>query len=101
MGMGIEAASKMHLLQRSCEELGCIEVEFRAHWHNHQSRRAIERLGAKQDGILRNHTIFENGTVPDTVVFSIIESAWPAVKFGLAEGLSDYQSWSPSAPGWQ
>ena len=90
-GTGINTAAKMLLLQREFEELGCIAVEFRAHWHNHQSRRAIERLGAKQDGILRNHTIFENGTVRDTVVFSIIEAEWPTVKFGLVERLNAYQ----------
>ncbi|MGB9034286.1 N-acetyltransferase [Arthrobacter sp. UCD-GKA] len=90
-GTGINTAAKMLLLQRAFEELGCIAVEFRAHWHNHQSRRAIERLGAKQDGILRNHTIFENGTVRDTVVFSIIEAEWPTVKFGLVERLNVYQ----------
>jgi RimJ/RimL family protein N-acetyltransferase len=90
-GTGINAAAKMLLLQRAFEELGCIAVEFRAHWHNHQSRRAIERLGAKQDGILRNHTIFENGTVRDTVVFSIVEAEWPTVKFGLAERLNAYK----------
>jgi N-acetyltransferase len=86
-GTGINAAAKMLLLQRAFEELGCIAVEFRAHWHNHQSRRAIERLGAKQDGVLRNHRIFENGTIRDTIVFSIVESEWPAVKFGLVERL--------------
>ncbi|MGO2326188.1 GNAT family N-acetyltransferase [Glutamicibacter arilaitensis] len=91
-GTGINAAAKMLLLQRAFEELGCIAVEFRAHWHNHQSRHAIERLGAKQDGVLRNHTIFENGTVRDTVVFSIVEAEWPTVKFGLAERLKAYES---------
>ena len=90
-GTGINSAAKMLLLQRAFEDLGCIAVEFRAHWHNHQSRRAIERLGAKQDGILRNHTIFENGTVRDTVVFSIVEAEWPTVKFGLGERLSALQ----------
>lgn len=86
-GTGINAAAKMLLLERAFEELDCIAVEFRTHWHNHQSRRAIERLGAKQDGVLRNHTIFDNGTVRDTVVFSIIAAEWPTVKFGLAERL--------------
>ena len=90
-GTGINAAAKMLLLKRAFEDLGCIAVEFRAHWHNHQSRRAIERLGAKQDGVLRNHTIFENGTVRDTVVFSIVEAEWPTVKFGLAERLGALQ----------
>ena len=90
-GTGINAAAKLLLLQRAFEELDCIAVEFRAHWHNHQSRRAIERLGAKQDGVLRSHTIFDNGTVRDTVVFSILESEWPTVKFGLIERLRTIQ----------
>lgn len=96
-GTGINAAAKLLLLQRAFEELGCIAVEFRAHWHNHQSRRAIERLGAKQDGVLRNHRIFENGTVQDTVVFSIVEAGWPTVKFGLSERLGAHLRQSASA----
>jgi RimJ/RimL family protein N-acetyltransferase len=85
---GINAAAKLLLLTRAFEELGCIAVEFRTHWHNHQSRAAIARLGAKQDGVLRNHTLFENGTVRDTVVFSILDAEWPTVKYGLQERLS-------------
>ncbi|OUM43262.1 GNAT family N-acetyltransferase [Arthrobacter sedimenti] len=85
---GINTASKMLLLTRAFEDLGCIAVEFRAHWHNRQSRAAIERLGAKQDGVLRKHTIFENGTIRDTVVYSIIDDEWPTVKFALNERMS-------------
>ena len=58
----------------------CIAVEFRTHWFNHASREAILRLGAKQDGVLRNHQIAPDGAYRDTVVFSIIESEWAAVK---------------------
>ncbi len=79
-GTGINPAMKLLLLQRAFEELGCIAVEFRTHWHNHQSRAAIARLGAKQDGVLRNHRILPDGTLRDTVVFSILDSEWPAVK---------------------
>ena len=61
----------------------CIAVEFRTHFFNHQSRRAIERLGAKQDGILRSHQVAPNGTLRDTVVFSIIAAEWPTVKAHL------------------
>lgn len=93
-GTGINAAAKLLLLQRAFEELDCLAVEFRAHWHNQQSRRAIERLGAKQDGVLRNHTIFENGTIRDTVVFSIIDGEWPTVKFGLLERLGIHEQQS-------
>jgi RimJ/RimL family protein N-acetyltransferase len=84
-GTGVNTAAKLLLLTRAFEELDCIAVEFRTHWHNHQSRAAIARLGAKQDGVLRNHTLFENGTVRDTVVFSIIENEWPTVKFALSD----------------
>lgn len=87
-GTGINAAAKLLLLTRAFEELECIAVEFRTHWHNLQSRAAIARLGAKQDGVLRNHVVFENGTVRDTVVFSILDSEWPTVKFSLSERLA-------------
>ncbi|MEN2740759.1 GNAT family protein [Microbacterium sp. X-17] len=87
-GTGINSAAKLLLLTRAFEELGCIAVEFRTHWHNHQSRRAIENLGAKQDGVLRKHVIFDNGTVRDTVVFSITDDEWPTVKFGLEARLA-------------
>ncbi|MCU1404192.1 MAG: N-acetyltransferase [Glaciihabitans sp.] len=73
----------MLLLTRAFEELDCIAVEFRAHWHNRQSRTAIERLGAKQDGVLRKHTVFGNGTIRDTVVYSVTDDEWPTVKYGL------------------
>ncbi|MGB3273885.1 MAG: GNAT family protein [Xanthobacteraceae bacterium] len=71
---------KLLLLTHAFETLGCIAVEFRTHFFNHQSRRGIERLGAKQDGILRSHRIAANGTLRDTVVYSIIASEWPTVK---------------------
>jgi RimJ/RimL family protein N-acetyltransferase len=77
---------KLLLLTHAFEKLDCIAVEFRTHFFNHQSRRGIERLGAKQDGILRNHVIAPNGTLRDTVVYSIIASEWPTVKAHL-----DYQ----------
>jgi RimJ/RimL family protein N-acetyltransferase len=76
-------------LQHAFETLDCIAVEFRTHFFNHQSRRAIERLGAKQDGILRNHMIAPNGTLRDTVVFSIIASEWPTVKAHLNYQLNE------------
>jgi RimJ/RimL family protein N-acetyltransferase len=77
---------KLLLLTHAFEKLDCIAVEFRTHFFNHQSRRGIERLGAKQDGILRSHQIGPNGTLRDTVVYSIIASEWPTVKAHL-----DYQ----------
>lgn len=85
---GINTAAKMLLLTRAFEELGCMAVEFRAHWHNRQSRTAIERLGAKQDGVLRKHKVFDNGTIRDTVVYSIIDDEWPTVKFALHDSIA-------------
>jgi N-acetyltransferase len=74
---------KLLLMEHAFETLGCIAVEFRTHFFNHQSRRGIERLGAKQDGILRSHQIAPNGTLRDTVVYSIIAAEWPTVKAHL------------------
>jgi RimJ/RimL family protein N-acetyltransferase len=76
----INTQCKLLLLTHAFEKLRCIAVEFRTHWFNHASREAILRLGAKQDGVLRNHQIGQDGAYRDTVVFSIIESEWPAVK---------------------
>ena len=80
---------KLLLLGHAFEGLNCIAVEFRTHFFNHQSRRAIERLGAKQDGILRSHQVAPNGTLRDTVVFSIIAAEWPTVKAHLTYQLND------------
>jgi RimJ/RimL family protein N-acetyltransferase len=80
---------KLLLLGHAFEQLDCIAVEFRTHFFNHQSRRGIERLGAKLDGILRNHQIAANGTLRDTVVYSIIASEWPTVKAHLNYQLNE------------
>jgi N-acetyltransferase len=80
---------KLLLLTHAFETLDCIAVEFRTHFFNQQSRRGIERLGAKQDGILRNHQIAPNGTLRDTVVFSIIASEWPTAKAHLTYQLEE------------
>jgi N-acetyltransferase len=74
---------KLMLLTHAFEKLACVAVEFRTHFMNFQSREAIAKLGAKQDGILRNHTRTANGELRDTVVFSIIASEWPTVKAHL------------------
>jgi RimJ/RimL family protein N-acetyltransferase len=76
----INTECKLMLLTHAFEKLACIAVEFRTHWFNHASRAAIERLGAKQDGVLRNHQLSADGSRRDTVVFSIIDGEWPAVK---------------------
>ncbi|RXH25850.1 MULTISPECIES: GNAT family protein [Bradyrhizobium] len=80
---------KLLLLRHAFETLNCIAVEFRTHFFNHQSRRAIERLGAKQDGILRSHQVAPNGTLRDTVVYSIIAAEWPTVQAHLEFQLND------------
>ena len=80
---GLNTECKFLLLRHAFETLGCNVVEFRTHFINAQSRRAIERLGAKLDGILRNHMIMANGTMRDTAVYSIITSEWPSVKTHL------------------
>jgi RimJ/RimL family protein N-acetyltransferase len=74
---------KLLLLRHAFETLDCIAVEFRTHFFNHQSRRGIERLGARYDGIIRNHQIAPNGTLRDTVVYSILPNEWPTVKAHL------------------
>jgi RimJ/RimL family protein N-acetyltransferase len=79
----INTECKLMLLSHAFERLDCIAVEFRTHFFNHQSRRAIERLGAKLDGILRSHSRAPNGTLRDTCVYSIIASEWPTVKAHL------------------
>jgi len=85
----VNTQCKLLLLTHAFEKLDCIAVEFRTHFFNHASRRGIERLGAKQDGILRNHQIAPNGTLRDTVVYSIIAGEWPTVKAHLTYQLND------------
>jgi RimJ/RimL family protein N-acetyltransferase len=77
---GVNTECKRMLLGRAFEDLDCIAVEFRTHFFNHQSRQAIERLGAKLDGILRSHQRSRDGVLRDTCVYSIIASEWPAVR---------------------
>jgi len=89
-GTGTNPDSKLLLLRHAFEVLGCPAVEFRTHWLNHQSREAIARLGAKQDGVLRNHSRTKDGVLRDTVVFSILEHEWPAVRNGLEYRLAKY-----------
>jgi RimJ/RimL family protein N-acetyltransferase len=78
---------KLLLLTHAFERLNCIAVEFRTHFFNMQSRAAIERLGAKLDGILRQHQFVGNGTLRDTCVYSILDREWPAVKSHLTHRL--------------
>jgi len=84
----INTECKYLLLRHAFETLDCIAVEFRTHFFNQQSRRAIERLGAKLDGILRSHTRMPNESLRDTCVYSIIACEWPTVKTHLEWRLS-------------
>jgi RimJ/RimL family protein N-acetyltransferase len=79
---------KLLLLTHAFERLNCIAVEFRTHFFNMQSRAAIERLGAKLDGVLRQHQIASNGTLRDTCVYSILDREWPTVKAHLTHRLN-------------
>ena len=81
-GRSINAEAKYLLLSRAFEDLDCIAVEFRTHWHNHASRAAIARLGAKQDGVLRSNELWLDGSRRDVVVFSILDSEWSSVRLG-------------------
>lgn len=80
---GINTECKLLLLTHAIETLACNAVEFRTHFINHQSRAAIERLGAKQDGVLRNHMVMADGSLRDTVVYSILPHEWPMVRANL------------------
>ena len=86
-GTGLNTQVKLLQLAHAFDALQCIAVEFRTHWHNHRSRAAIAALGAKQDGVLRNHDLWRDGTMRDVVVFSIIASEWPTVRLALTEKL--------------
>lgn len=79
----VNTECKFLLLNHAFEQLSAIAVEFRTHWYNHASRTAIARLGAKQDGVIRNDQIMADGSYRDTVVFSIINHEWLAVKSNL------------------
>jgi len=74
---------KLMLLGHAFDTLDCIAVEFRTHFMNQQSRRAIERLGARLDGILRSHQRSADGTLRDTCVYSIVQAEWPTVRSHL------------------
>jgi len=88
----VNTESKLLMLQYAFEKLGCIAVEIRTDILNKISRKAIERLGAIQDGILRNHKIMRYGRIRDTVCYSIIQSEWPQVKENLKRKIINYDN---------
>ncbi|MCV7346537.1 GNAT family N-acetyltransferase [Mycolicibacterium rhodesiae] len=85
---GVNTEAKLVLLSHAFDELGCVAVEFRTHFFNQVSRAAIERLGAKLDGVLRSHQLLPDGSRRDTVVYSILDIEWPAVRNNLTFRLS-------------
>jgi RimJ/RimL family protein N-acetyltransferase len=80
---GVNSEAKLLMLGHAFDELGCVAVEFRTHFFNFTSRAAIERLGAKLDGVLRSHQVLSDGSRRDTVVYSILDIEWPAVRNNL------------------
>lgn len=85
---GVNSESKLLLLQYVFEQKQAVAIEFRTHYFNEASRTSIERLGAKQDGVLRSHQRMADGSIRDTVVYSILQHEWPAVKSNLLSKLS-------------
>lgn len=80
---GVNTETKLVMLSHAFDELGCLAVEFRTHFFNFTSRTAIERLGAKLDGVLRSHQLLPDGSRRDTVVYSILDIEWPAARANL------------------
>ena len=88
----VNTESKLLMLQYAFEKLNCIAVEIRTDILNKISRKAIERLGAIQDGILRNHKIMRYGRIRDTVCYSIIQSEWSQVKENLKRKIINHDN---------
>ena len=80
---GVNSEAKLLMLGHAFDELLCVAVEFRTHFFNFTSRAAIERLGAKLDGVLRSHQLLPDGSRRDTVVYSILDIEWPSVRNNL------------------
>jgi RimJ/RimL family protein N-acetyltransferase len=87
---GVNSETKLLMLGHAFDELGCVAVEFRTHFFNFTSRGAIERLGAKLDGVLRSHQVLPDGSRRDTVVYSILDIEWPAVRNNLNARLAAF-----------
>ena len=88
----LNTEAKLLLLGHAFDHLACIAVEFRTHFLNQQSRRAIERLGARLDGVLRSHMVAVDGSLRDTCVYSIVAAEWPSVRSHLRWQLSKQRS---------
>ena len=85
----VNTEAKYLMLRHAFEQLGCIRVEFKTDSLNQQSRNALRRIGAIEEGTFRNHMITHNGRYRHSVYFSVIESEWPEVKRGLEERLAE------------
>jgi N-acetyltransferase len=83
----VNTETKLLMLGHAFDTLGCLCVQFRTDWFNRRSQAAIERLGAKRDGVLRNHIVMPDGRVRDTVVYSILATEWPGVRANLEHRL--------------
>jgi len=84
----VNTESKYLLLRHAFETLGCIRVQFKADARNERSLRAMERIGAVREGVLRNHMVLEDGTYRDSVYYSILDREWPTVKAALEAKLA-------------
>lgn len=87
---GVNTEAKLLLLTHAFETMGCRALGFETSWFNHRSRAAIARLGAKQEGVLRHHLRHKDGTLRDTVVFSILDTEWPSVRRHLRDRLGEH-----------
>ncbi len=87
-GSGVNVEAKYLLLKHAFEVLGFIRVQLKTDGRNLHSQRAIEKLGAVKEGVLRNHIIRPDGVIRDSVFYSILDSEWPRVKRGLEERLA-------------
>jgi RimJ/RimL family protein N-acetyltransferase len=85
---GVNSETKLLMLGHAFDELNCVAVEFRTHFFNFASRNAIERLGAKLDGVLRSHQVLADGSRRDTAVYSILDIEWPSVRNNLRHRLN-------------
>ena len=88
---GLNTEAKCLLLGHAFDALGCAAVAFETSWHNRASRAAIARLGARQDGVLRAHRRHADGSLRDTVAFSILSHEWPAARSGLRHRLERHR----------
>ncbi len=84
----VNTEAKLLMLENAFERLGCIRVEFKTHHRNEQSRRALARIGAVEEGTFRNHMIMPDGSYRHSVYFSVIDSEWPEVKVKLQSRLA-------------